>query len=133
MLHRQPEPLELECIIDESVLHRVTGRPEVMAEQLEHLVTTATTAAVTIGVVPAASSALHCAAFGSFRLFTVPGAPDPFITCTEDLTGFNYLDRPEAIEAHAQLFTHLLAVALPPTESLDLIASLVEQYRRREA
>lgn len=129
VLRREPDPLELSCIIDESVLHRVTGSPGVMAAQLDHLEYWAGRPTVDLRVVPASSSALHCAAFGSFRLFTSPGGRRPFIACTEDLTGFNYLDRPDAIEAHTQLFDHLTEVALSPPESVDLIESVTAGYR----
>ena len=129
VLQREPHPLELHCVLDESVLRRVTGDPSVMTAQLDHVCEAALTQSVVIQVVAASSSALHCAAFGSFRLFTSPAAPSPFIACTEDLTGFNYLDRPEAIEAHAALFDHLTSVALPPTESLALVGAVAEQFR----
>jgi len=129
VLSRQPEPLQLICVIDESVLHRVTGDREIMSEQMAHLVSMVARPTVRLHVVPAASGALHCAAFGSFRLFTSAGASTPFMTCTEDLTGFNYLDRPEAIEAHAQLFEHLTTVALTTAQSADLIQTIAERYQ----
>jgi hypothetical protein len=129
VLDRQPEPLELFCVIDESVLHRVTGSDDVMAAQLDHLATMAQKPSLQLQVVPADSSALHCAAFGSFRLFTSAGATAPFMTCTEDLTGFNYLDRPPAIEAHAELFEHLTRAALSPPETANLIQTTAERYQ----
>ncbi len=129
VLEREPHPLVLTCVVDESVLHRVTGGPETMADQLAHLVRMARRPDITIQIVPVRCGALHCAAFGSFRLFTAPGAADPFITCTEDLTGFNYLDRRQEIDSHAQLFAHLLTVALSPAESIKLIQTTAEHYR----
>ncbi len=133
VLRRNPTPLELRCVIDESVLHRVTGDPETMADQLDHLIAAAETETVDVYIVPMSSGELHCAAFGSFRLFTSPGATWPFIACTEDLTGFNYLDRRHAIDAHAQLFRHLTDLALGPTESRDLIHSMATGYRSEGA
>jgi transcriptional regulator with XRE-family HTH domain len=129
VLDREPSPLQLECVIDESVLHRVTGGREVMVEQLHHLLHLAEKPSIEIFLVPADSSILHCATFGSFRLFTSDGATDPFMTCTEDLTGFNYLDRRAAITAHADLFNHLVEAALSPSESTSLIKTIVEQYQ----
>ncbi|MGF1595713.1 MAG: DUF5753 domain-containing protein [Acidimicrobiales bacterium] len=129
VLDRAPDPLELGCIVDESVLHRVTGGSQVMADQMEHLAKLAGRSTITIQVVPTASSALHCAAFGSFRLFSAAGAAAPFMTCTEDLTGVNYLDRRSAIDAYAQLFEHLTTVALTPADSAELIHTTAEHYR----
>lgn len=128
VLDRKPRPLELICVIDESVLHRVTGDRNVMAHQLDHLVTVGRRPSIQLFIVPAESAALHSASFGSFRLFTSAGATTPFITCTEDLTGFNYLDRRAAIDAHAELFDHLTKVALPLPASADLLEKIVERY-----
>ncbi len=129
VLEREPEPLHLVCVIDEQVLHRVTGSPDVMAAQLQHLCEMAARPTIELQVIPADGSALHCAAFGSFQLFTSAGAMRPFIVCTEDLTGFNYQDRPQPIEAHSLLFEHLTKVALSSTESADLIHTTAEHYQ----
>ena len=129
VLDREPLPLQLECVIDESVLNRVTGGRQVMADQLNHLLRLSEKPSVTIHLVPADGSILHCAPFGSFRLFTSDGGPEPFITCTEDLTGFNYADRPDAIGAHAELFKHLVEVALTSSESKSLIKTIAERYQ----
>lgn len=129
VLRRTPVPLEVRCVIDESVLHRVTGGPETMAEQLDHLVSLAASETVDVRIVPMSSGGLHCAAFGSFRLFTSPDATGPYIACTEDLTGFNYLDRRHAIDAHAQLFRHLVDLALEPDQSGELLTSMAADYR----
>jgi len=129
VLEREPNPLELYCVVDESVLHRVTGGPQTMTRQLDHLAELSVRPNITIQIVPVRCGALHCAAFGSFRLFTAPGADTAFMTCTEDLTGFNYLDRRPEIDSHARLFAHLMTVALPPTESTKLIQTTAEQYR----
>jgi len=129
VLRRTPVPLEVRCVIDESVLHRVTGGPETMADQLDHLVSLAASETVDVRIVPMSSGGLHCAAFGSFRLFTSPDATGPYIACTEDLTGFNYLDRRHAIDAHAQLFRHLVDLALEPDQSGELLTSMAADYR----
>ena len=129
VLDRQPEPLELCAVIDESVLRRVTGGPAVMSEQLDHLVRMAQRPTVQLQLVPLESPALHTAAFGSFRLFTSCEGTVPYMVCTEDLTGFNYSDRPPAIETHANLFEHLAAIALPPDQSAELIHQIAERYQ----
>ena len=129
VLDRRPEPLELICVVDESVLHRITGSRSVMADQLGHLTAMASRPTIRLQIVSRDSSVLHSAAFGSFRLFTSSGATEPFMACTEDLTGFNYLDRRHAIEAHAELFDHLTSVALSPGDSVELIGTTALAYR----
>ena len=128
VLKRKGEPLEVCCVLDESVLTRMSSR-FVMAEQLDHLIRVIALPTVQVQVCPAMSNALHMTPFGSFGLFTSPGASSPDIVCTEDLTGFNYLDRPAAIEAHVELFEYLTAMALSPDQSAQLIKEAVENIR----
>ncbi len=129
VLDREPGPLHLACVIDESVLHRSTGGPEVMAGQLGHLVTAAARPSIEIRIIRAESEALHCAAFGAFRLFSAGAASRPFVACREDLIGVTYLDRRHEIEAHTQLFEHLAGVALSPSESIHLVETIAENYQ----
>ena len=128
VLGREPQSLELVAVIDESVLHRVTGSRMVMVEQLHHVLDLTQRPNICLQIVPTASSGLHSASFGSFRLFTSLGATSPFMACTEDLTGFNYLDRSDAIDAHAELFEHLRAIALAPDKSAELLEKTAESY-----
>ncbi len=130
VLSRSPDPLELHCVIDESALRRVTGDEATMSGQLRHLQEViGRKSTVILQVCPATSSALHTAAFGSFGIFTSNETGVPYMVCTEDLTGFNYLDRRPVIEAHAQLFEHLTRVALSPSDSADLIHEIAETYQ----
>ncbi|MFF2101984.1 helix-turn-helix transcriptional regulator [Streptomyces sp. NPDC058202] len=58
-LHRQhriydpAHPLRLSVVLDESVLHRVVGSPEIMREQLEHLTALGAESHITVQVLPA--------------------------------------------------------------------------------
>jgi hypothetical protein len=129
VLDREPTPLELCCVVDESVLFRLTGSTGTMAEQLDHLVSAAARPTVQLQILPFDGHAVHNASFGSFHLFTGEEATAPFMCCDDSLTGVNYQDNPSAIGAHAELFDHLTAVALPPDESAELIQNRAERYR----
>ena len=129
VLDREPEPLELVCVFEEYVLHRVTGGPEVMAGQLRHLCEMATRPNIELRVIPSGGHALQSSSFGPFFLFTSAGATRPFIVCTEDLAGFNYQDRPQPIADYSYLFEHLVNSALSATESAELICSTAEDYQ----
>lgn len=48
------DPLELVAVVDETVLHRPVGGPEVLRVQLRHLVEAATLDTVTLHVLPTA-------------------------------------------------------------------------------
>lgn len=129
VLERRPDPLELRCVIDESVLSRVTGGLDVMADQLDHLVALGDRPSVLIQVMPADGPGLHSTWFGGFNMFTSAQAETPFMICTDHLGGVQYNDSQQAIEAHVGLFEHLCHIALPPEQSAELIHTRAERYR----
>lgn len=129
VLTREPEPLRLSVILDESVLHRIAKDRHVMADQLDHMADLTETANVTVQIMPL-SSAVFPAAFGAFSLLVSPNAEDPYMAYVKDGAGPHYLDRPPDIDHHRDLFIHLQAAALSPLDSVDLIRRIAkESYR----
>jgi hypothetical protein len=126
VLTREPDPVVLWVILDESVLHRSAGTDAVMAAQLEHLTEQADLPNITIQVMPF-SAAVFPAAFGAFSLFTDPGADEPYTAVTEDAAGPHYIDRPHDLAPHVDLFHHLSAAALSQGESVDLIRRTMKE------
>ena len=129
VLEREPDPLNLVCVVYEPALHRVTGTPEVVAVQLRHLGDLAARPNIELRIIPASASAMHSVTFGSFDLFTSAGSTSPFIVCTEDLSGFNYQERLPVIDDYVHLFDYLVNSALSATESAELIRATAEDYR----
>lgn len=123
VLDRRPEPLRLSVVLDESVLLRVAGDGEVMADQLDHLARQAERPNVDVRVVPLDRGA-HVAAFGSFTVLTAPGAPRPNMAITLDRSSAHYLELAAVVEAHAALFRHLQDVARSPSASIELIRAV---------
>jgi transcriptional regulator with XRE-family HTH domain len=128
VLDRDPDPLRLRAVLDDSVLRRLTGAPGVMAEQLGHLAEMSRRPNVSIRILPF-DGRIHCAAWGAFRLITAPGAAVAFMACAEDLGGVRYHETPHTVDAHIGLFEHLWAAALPPGASRDLVAALSREVR----
>jgi transcriptional regulator with XRE-family HTH domain len=126
VLSREPEPLRLSAVLDESVLHRVAGDGEVMAEQLDHLATQAARPTIDVRILPL-DRGTHIAAFGSFTVLTSCGASSPYMAVVLDRCGAHYLDRGHEVDGHAELFKHLQDVALSPTESIDLIHAVAKE------
>jgi transcriptional regulator with XRE-family HTH domain len=127
VLTRQPEPLALKVILDESVLLRVAGDLDVMADQLDHLIECARRPNIDLRVLPFAAGTFP---FGSFTLMTSPGASAPYMAVTEDRGGPHYLDRSNELEVHITLFDYLSTLALEPDESTDLITAAAKETRR---
>jgi transcriptional regulator with XRE-family HTH domain len=128
VLDRQPEPLQLSVVLDESVLHRTTGGAAVMAAQLEHLAIQARRPNIDLQVLPL-DAGVHAAAFGAFTVLASAGTSAPQMVMVEDRTGHRYLESTHAVEAHAVLADHLRQHALPPDASLDLITAASKEYR----
>ena len=126
VLVRQPDPLALSVVLDESVLYRVAGDHQVMRRQLDHLAEMADRPNVDVRIL-SLTAGVFSAAFGAFQVLTSPGGSDPYMACVEDRAGPHYLDRPHEIEAHASLFEYLSGVALSPADSIDLLRSVSKE------
>jgi transcriptional regulator with XRE-family HTH domain len=130
VLTRSPDPLALTVVLDESVLHRMAGGPEVMAAQLEHLADVADWPNVDLHVLPLGAGMF---AFGSLTLLTQPGAAESWVAITEDLSGPHFTDRdlnPAGHARHVRLFDYLTGLALDPAASVDLLIATAKEYRQ---
>jgi transcriptional regulator with XRE-family HTH domain len=128
-LHRDDQPVELSVVLDESVLLRVAGDRGVMAGQLDHLLDIGRRRNVELRVLPL-SAGRFSAAFGSFYVFTQPGAVAPYMAVTHDRAGPHYHDRQSELHAHAALLAHLTEVALPPGATVQLIEQIAKEHYR---
>jgi transcriptional regulator with XRE-family HTH domain len=120
------EPPELFVVIDEAVLHRPVGDPDVMARQLKHLVEMAGRS--TIARVIPALTGVH------------DGLPGPFIIADfADGTSAAYLDTPlrgmmiqdvDDVAALEATWDRLAAEALPRSASVKLIEGVAQEWTR---
>ncbi|MBQ1076068.1 helix-turn-helix transcriptional regulator [Micromonospora sp. C31] len=117
---RKAEPLRLWAILDEAVLHRLTGGPAVMAEQLDALVSAAGQPNVTLQVIPFTSGA-HAGMPGSFVVMDFPDPADPALVYVDSMAGDLFLEREADVRRYTSTFEHLRATALDPTSSIKLI------------
>ncbi|MEU7979896.1 helix-turn-helix transcriptional regulator [Micromonospora sp. NPDC049081] len=117
---RKTEPLRFWAILDEAVLHRLTGGPAVMAEQLDALVSAAGQPHVTLQVIPFTSGA-HAGMPGSFVVMDFPDPADPALVYIDSMAGDLFLEREADVRRYTSTFEHLRATALDPTSSIKLI------------
>ncbi|KUO16535.1 helix-turn-helix domain-containing protein [Streptomyces dysideae] len=100
-LLERPDAPTLWVVMEEAVLHRVVGGPEIMREQVERLLEVSELAHVGVDIVPFTAGA-HvgaCAPFTYFR-FEEPELPD--IVYSEILSGAMYLDQRSDVSAHLE-------------------------------
>jgi transcriptional regulator with XRE-family HTH domain len=122
-------PPEYWAVIDEAVLHRSVGGPEVMAAQLRRLLESAALPHVTIQVVPFGTGA-HPGMEGPFVILGFPEQADPDVVYVDSTTSGAYLEMPADVRRYALMFDHLRAAALKPDDSVDLISTFAEAAAR---
>jgi transcriptional regulator with XRE-family HTH domain len=121
-IHR-PEPLDLWLILDEAVIRRTMGPPDLMRRQLLHLAEASLLPNVTLQVLPF-SSGPHASLNGPFCIIEFPERFDPDVVYTEGVHGHAYLERDRDVRSRAEAFDLLRAAALSPADSTELISGL---------
>ncbi|WP_406388350.1 helix-turn-helix domain-containing protein [Streptomyces sp. NBC_00887] len=116
-------PLELSVVLDEAVLRRGVGGPQVMREQLDHLAHAAQLPHVQLQLLPFEAGS-YIGLTGPFVIFSFPNISDLDVVVLDHLTSSLYLERREDLEAYSSAFRTMQAHALSPERSLDLIAAV---------
>src|SRR3954467_992446 len=122
ILRAQP-PLELSAVLDEAVLRREVGGPEVMSRQLKRLLEAAGLPQGRLQVLPFTAGA-HVGITGPFVIFSFPRTSDLDVVVLDHLTSSLYLERKEDLQAYTEAFNTLRIHALSPEDSLDYLAGM---------
>ncbi len=125
----EPHPPEYWAVLDEAVLHRVTGGPEVMHAQLTRLVQAAALPNVTLQVVPFGAGA-HAGMEAPFLILGFPEQADPDVVYVENTTSGVYLEQPSDVRRYTLMFDHLRAAALKPDDTVDLVRRAADRLVR---
>jgi transcriptional regulator with XRE-family HTH domain len=127
LLTREGAP-DLWVVIDEAVLRRAVGGPDVMRAQIEHLIDTAKTPNVTVQLLPF-SAGLHSADGGAFTLlrFAEPELPD--VVYVERLISGVLLDRREEVDRYTAVMNQLSVESATPDDTVDILTGLLEEVR----
>lgn len=119
---RRESPPTLHVVLDEAVLHRPVGGPEVMGKQIDHLLELADESTVDIRVVPF-SGGIHAAAGVSFTVF---GFDDPGVTPVvfgEQLTRNAFVDDPDETRSYEEALRDAAAIALDAAASRSYLST----------
>jgi transcriptional regulator with XRE-family HTH domain len=123
---RADPPLELCAVLDEAVVRRVVGGPEVMAVQLRRLVELGSLPHVHLQVLPFSAGG-HIGVTGPFVIFSFQRIADLDVVVLDHLTSSLYLERKEDIRAYGAAFDRLRAHALPRDDSLGFMSEIAER------
>jgi transcriptional regulator with XRE-family HTH domain len=121
-------PPHLWAVIDEGALLRQVGGPEVMAEQIAHIIKLAEQANIAIQVLPLAAGA-HPAMTGGFAILDFGGEQDASIVSLETATDSLYLEKPHELQRYTVIYSHVQALALSPEQSVRAMQSMISTVR----
>lgn len=123
-IDRRPVPVSLVAVMDEAVLRRQVGTPEIMHAQLMHMLELGQRRNIGIQVVPAR----HGGNAGHVGAFTIASLDDGDVVLKdaagEDVT----TDKRSSVRECLAIFDRVRLVALPGPESLELIAKVAEEW-----
>lgn len=132
---RGDHPPQLHFVLSEGVVRREIGGPDGMREQLSHLVELTRrrrggdkrrggAGPVVVQVVPFSAGA-HAACGFPFTLFTPPDGT--VVAYTENLTDGIFVSETGRVESYETTWQALLASALSPSESVELLDTVARQ------
>lgn len=119
-------PLELLAIVDESVLYRPVGGPEVMRVQLARLVEAAALDRVTFQVLPTGTGA-HPAMSAVFTVLSFGDLGVPDLAYTEHPMGAVQMEKEADVARATLVFDRLWSLTLSPADSVALVRQVAEQ------
>jgi transcriptional regulator with XRE-family HTH domain len=123
---------EFWAVIDESVLQRVVGGPDVMSEQVNALAAAAQLPDVRVRIVPFDAGPLPVVTNKFIILgFGRPTMPD--VVYLESFTGELVLDQKAAVEQYTEAFDAIMAMSLSEDDTLAALTSIGSDYRSRES
>jgi transcriptional regulator with XRE-family HTH domain len=113
----KPDPLKLITVLDEGVIRRQIGGPDIMRSQLKHLVEKSRMRNITIQILPFSGGA-YAGMAGSFAILEFTDAPS--VVYAEALAGDIYQEADD-VRRYVAVFESLRAAALSPLESIRMI------------
>jgi transcriptional regulator with XRE-family HTH domain len=125
-IHGASEPsLELVTIIDESVLRHNVGGPDVMRDQLFHILDLADLPNITLGVLPYSAGA-HLGMAGAFKIFKFPHYMDPEVVYIEQLNSERLIEDERYAYEYSLAFNDVRSKALDQDRSITFIRQIAE-------
>jgi transcriptional regulator with XRE-family HTH domain len=125
----KPNAPRLMVVMSESSLRRWQGGPEVMKEQLDHLLTMSRWPNVQLQVLPFRTRSYQ-GGWVSYRftLLCVPGIADPLeLVYIDQVIDTRYLEDKPALAAHDRLWNQLSAAALSPVDTRAFIQDVASE------
>ncbi|MEU9110290.1 helix-turn-helix transcriptional regulator [Streptomyces sp. NPDC048483] len=120
-----PKPPRCWFVLDEAVLRRRIGSPEVMRRQMLSLIERGTAPHVTIQVLPY-DAGEHAEMGGSLTLYTLPD--EPLVAYLEGSRSGSIIENPDHVAELEESYDLIRAMALSPRDSEALIREAMEDW-----
>ncbi|MEU7765364.1 helix-turn-helix transcriptional regulator [Nocardia sp. NPDC049190] len=131
---RKTSPVDLQLLLDESALHRMVGRPKVMAEQLRYLADVSTRPNVTLRIHPWSAGYTRGILHGSFVILDFgtdsKGKPiePPVVYLDGGMSSDLYLERPEMVQRYTEMVDAIRQTAMDEKTTRDLLRRVARSY-----
>lgn len=119
LLTREDAP-HLWVVMDETVLRRPPGGPQVLRGQLDRLIEAARLPHVTLQIAEF-DAGPHPGTYGPFTLFRFPVRELPDMVFSEYVTGALYLDSRDEVGMHLEVLDHLVAQAAGAERTVEIL------------
>ena len=120
----RPDGPRLWAVLDEAVLHRPIGNPDVLREQVASLLKQCAHPNIRLQVIPFARGG-HAASGGAFTILRFPLEDLPDTVYIEHLTGSLYLDSKEDVDRYTAAISTLVIEADPPEHTPDILRKVL--------
>jgi transcriptional regulator with XRE-family HTH domain len=120
-------PLILRAVLNEAVLCRVVGGPDVMRSQIRHMIEMAQLPNVTVQVLPF-SVGFHPAMTGSFTALRFPETPVMNTVYVQIKGGAIYVEKPPDVDRYTASFERLTELALDEQETIEFLQRMERRY-----
>jgi transcriptional regulator with XRE-family HTH domain len=130
VLTRQHDPAEFVAVIDESVLRREVGGPQVMAEQLDHIVEVCQQPNVNLHIFPFERGVSPGLVTASHRILHFAHTVPP-IVYMETREGAQWIDEGMRVDQHDLAFEGVVSAALGVEESSEMVRRAAAAFAAR--
>ncbi|PNG93471.1 hypothetical protein SMF913_28936 [Streptomyces malaysiensis] len=121
------QPAKLWAILDEAVVRRAVGSEAVMRDQLDWLLTAGEQPNITVQLLPFSLGA-YPGLYGPFVILTFTD-PTPDLVWLENPRNSVYLETADDVDHYKEVYDHLRACALGPSETRTRIAQISKELR----
>jgi hypothetical protein len=125
-IFRRPDPPQLWAVLDEAVLRRGFGGRDVMRAQVQALIAAARLPSVQLQIVPFSHATPPTAGF-AFTILRFAERDLADVVYLEQLTGAQYLDKPNEVEHYAITMDRSCLMAAPPDRTVMILQNVLEE------